>query len=111
MLAEVIKACVVLDHWTGTVSVKRSGGPESAPESLCSLGPSDYLERVSRRLPRGLCAYTDNLLSYRGLDKDFAHEIVDHAAEYVRGEEGGVCQNCEAKAVYAVARDRTKPGG
>jgi len=29
--------------------------------------------------------YTDFLLSYEGLEKDYGHKIVDHAVEYVRG--------------------------
>jgi len=30
--------------------------------------------------------YTDKLLSYKGLDKDFEHEVIDHAEGYVRGQ-------------------------
>jgi transposase-like protein len=30
--------------------------------------------------------YTDKLLSYKGLDKHFAHEVIDHAEGYVRGQ-------------------------
>ena len=30
--------------------------------------------------------YTDKLLSYKGLEKNFAHEVIDHAEGYVRGQ-------------------------
>lgn len=30
--------------------------------------------------------YTDKLLSYKGLESDFAHEVIDHAEGYVRGQ-------------------------
>jgi transposase-like protein len=29
--------------------------------------------------------YTDALMSYRGLEADFVHQVVDHAIEYVNG--------------------------
>jgi hypothetical protein len=32
----------------------------------------------------GSTVYTDFLLSYEGLDADYDHQVVDHAAEYVR---------------------------
>src|SRR5208282_83528 len=30
--------------------------------------------------------YTDKLLSYKGLESDFAHQVIDHAEGYVRGQ-------------------------
>ena len=30
--------------------------------------------------------YTDQSVSYMGLDKKFVHEVVDHSREYVRGQ-------------------------
>jgi len=36
-------------------------------------------------VPTGSTLYTDALKSYDGLGQDFAHHVVDHAVEYVRG--------------------------
>jgi ISXO2-like transposase domain len=33
----------------------------------------------------GAALYSDFLLSYEGLASDYAHKVVDHAVEYVRG--------------------------
>jgi hypothetical protein len=40
---------------------------------------------VTAHVAAGAALYSDALLSYDGLEKDFAHEVVDHAVEYVRG--------------------------
>jgi len=39
-------------------------------------------EHVAQNSP----VYTDKLLSYKGLEKYFAHEVIDHAEGYVRGQ-------------------------
>jgi len=41
---------------------------------------------VRENVRRGSKVYTDELLSYYGLDSDFAHRIINHAEEYVRGQ-------------------------
>jgi transposase-like protein len=41
---------------------------------------------VKQNVQAGAALYSDALLSYDGLEKDFAHEVVDHAVEYVRGK-------------------------
>ena len=40
---------------------------------------------VKGKVAAGLALYTDALASYEGLDSTFAHQVVDHAVEYVRG--------------------------
>ena len=42
--------------------------------------------RVRANVAPGTTIYTDALPSYHGLDRDFEHETVDHAVEYVRGQ-------------------------
>jgi transposase-like protein len=40
---------------------------------------------VREHVQAGAALYTDFLLSYEGLDSDYAHQVVDHAVEYVNG--------------------------
>ncbi|MFP5209102.1 MAG: IS1595 family transposase [Acidobacteriota bacterium] len=40
---------------------------------------------VKKHVEAGSALYTDALMSYRGLEKDFVHQVVDHAVEYVNG--------------------------
>lgn len=40
---------------------------------------------VRKHVEAGSALYTDFLLSYEGLEGDYAHQVVDHAAEYVNG--------------------------
>jgi transposase-like protein len=44
------------------------------------------LPPVRENVEPGSTVYTDALASYTGLEDDFAHETVDHAVEYVRGQ-------------------------
>jgi transposase-like protein len=41
---------------------------------------------VRKHVEAGSALYTDALLSYSGLDGDFAHQVVDHAVQYVDGK-------------------------
>jgi transposase-like protein len=41
---------------------------------------------VREHVQAGAALYTDALKSYIGLDKQYEHEVVDHAVEYVRGK-------------------------
>ncbi|MBZ5647785.1 MAG: IS1595 family transposase [Acidobacteriia bacterium] len=43
-------------------------------------------EIVKENVLPGSALYTDKLLSYKGLENYFAHEVVDHALGYVRGQ-------------------------
>jgi transposase-like protein len=40
---------------------------------------------VKKHVEVGAALYTDALMSYRGLGSDYAHQVVDHAIEYVNG--------------------------
>jgi transposase-like protein len=40
---------------------------------------------VKKHVEAGAALYTDALMSYRGLERDFVHQVVDHAVEYVNG--------------------------
>jgi len=40
---------------------------------------------VRKNVEAGSALYTDFLLSYEGLSGEYAHKVVDHAVEYVRG--------------------------
>jgi transposase-like protein len=41
---------------------------------------------VKKHVEAGAALYTDALLSYEGLDGDYAHQVVDHALAYVNGK-------------------------
>ncbi|MEO7145611.1 MAG: IS1595 family transposase [Bryobacteraceae bacterium] len=41
---------------------------------------------VKKHVEAGAALYTDALLSYEGLAGDFAHQVVDHAVQYVDGQ-------------------------
>jgi transposase-like protein len=41
---------------------------------------------VKEHVQAGSALYSDALLSYDGLESDYAHKVVDHAVEYVRGK-------------------------
>jgi transposase-like protein len=41
--------------------------------------------QVRQHVEAGSALYTDSLLSYDGLAADYAHQVVDHAVEYVNG--------------------------
>ena len=40
---------------------------------------------IKAHVQAGSALYSDALLSYSGLESDYAHQVVDHAVEYVRG--------------------------
>ena len=40
---------------------------------------------VKKHVEAGAALYTDALLSYKGLESEYAHQVVDHAVEYVSG--------------------------
>jgi len=41
---------------------------------------------VRKHVQAGSALYTDALLSYEGLEGDYAHMVVDHAVQYVDGK-------------------------
>ncbi len=40
---------------------------------------------MRKHVEAGAALYTDALLSYEGLEGDYAHKVVDHAVQYVDG--------------------------
>jgi transposase-like protein len=40
---------------------------------------------VKKHVEAGAALYTDAVMSYRGLSSEYAHQVVDHAIEYVNG--------------------------
>ena len=40
---------------------------------------------VRKNVERGAALYTDELVGYQGLDREYEHKVVDHAARYVDG--------------------------
>jgi transposase-like protein len=41
---------------------------------------------VKKHVEAGAALYTDALLSYQGLESEYAHQVVDHAVQYVDGK-------------------------
>ena len=41
---------------------------------------------IRKHVQVGSALYTDALLSYEGLASDYAHQVVDHAVQYVDGK-------------------------
>src|SRR5438046_1653025 len=41
---------------------------------------------VKKHVEAGSALYTDALLSYEGLASDYAHQVIDHAVQYVDGQ-------------------------
>jgi len=41
---------------------------------------------IRRHVEPGAEVHTDGFPAYRGLDRDYAHQVIDHAYEYVRGQ-------------------------
>ncbi len=54
--------------------------------SVVPSRPKPVLQaEVRKHVEAGSALYTDFLLSYDGLAADYAHQVVDHAVEYVNG--------------------------
>lgn len=71
---------------------------ENPPSCFCWIsifgGPADHAgrrhkkvlhEEVRKHVTAGASIYTDALLSYEGLASEYAHQVVDHATQYVDG--------------------------
>ena len=42
-------------------------------------------DEIKKRVEAGSALYTDELLSYDGLESDYAHKVINHAVQYVDG--------------------------
>src|ERR1700679_1472129 len=49
---------------------------------ISSRKKADLHAEVKKHVEAGAALYTDALMSYRGLEKEFVHQVVDHAVEY-----------------------------
>ena len=65
----------LLDRQTGKVRLKH----------VANRKRGTLQEEVRANVKAGSEVFTDELASYTGLDKDYVHQFVNHAEEYVRG--------------------------
>jgi transposase-like protein len=66
------------------VGVKQRGGEVRAVVAPNTKRPT-LQAHIAENVEPGASVYTDKLRSYRGLDRMYAHETVDHAETYVDG--------------------------
>jgi transposase-like protein len=52
---------------------------------ISSRKKKELQAEVRKHVEAGAALYTDALLSYEGLEGDYAHKVVDHAVQYVDG--------------------------
>lgn len=65
----------------GTIARHSKVRASVVPSNSCA----DLQAKVWQHVELGSELYTDALKSYRGLQSEYAHQVVDHAVEYVRG--------------------------
>ena len=58
----------------------------SVPRSFRTAKRKRLQAEVRKHVEAGSALYTDALLSYEGLAGDYAHQVVDHAVQYVDGK-------------------------
>jgi transposase-like protein len=61
---------------------------------------------VKKHVEAGAALYTDALLSYEGLAGDYAHQVVDHAVQYVNGRVHTNGMSAGAKLGHSAPRER-----
>ena len=69
---------------TAVVGILERGGKVRA-SVIPSRKRKVLQEEVRKHVEAGAALYTDALLSYEGLATDYAHQVVDHAVQYVDG--------------------------
>jgi transposase-like protein len=69
---------------TAVVGILERGGKVRAAV-VPSRRKAVLQEEVRKHVTAGAALYTDALLSYEGLASDYAHQVVDHATQYVDG--------------------------
>jgi transposase-like protein len=65
----------LLDRETGKVHV----------EHVANRKRGTLQDKVKKHVATGAEVFTDELASYTGLEKEYVHQFVNHAEEYVRG--------------------------
>src|ERR1017187_209186 len=69
---------------TAVMGLRERGG-NVRTKVISSWKKKELHAEVKKHVEAGAALYTDALMSYRGLEKDFVHQVVDHAVEYVNG--------------------------
>ncbi len=69
---------------TAVMGILERGGKVRAAV-IPSRRKSVLQEQVRKHVTAGSALYSDALLSYEGLASDYAHQVVDHATQYVDG--------------------------
>jgi transposase-like protein len=62
----------------------RSGSKVRA-KAVPNVRAATLQTEIRDNVEHGSRLYTDALISYRGLENEYIHEVIDHAVEYVRG--------------------------
>ena len=62
---------------------------ERGGDVRCAVVPNYQIntlhQHMRENIAPGTTLYTDALKSYKGLDSEYLHQVIDHAVEYVRG--------------------------
>ena len=69
---------------TAVMGLLERGG-QVRTKVISSRKKKELHAEVKKHVEAGAALYTDALMSYRGLERDFVHQVVDHAVEYVNG--------------------------
>lgn len=73
------------DGKTIVAAVLERGGKVRA-KVMPTRKKKDVQPLVRENVTAGSAVYSDALLSYEGLSADYAHQVIDHAVEYVNGQ-------------------------
>ncbi len=69
---------------TAVMGILERGGTVRT-QVISSRKKKELHSEVKKHVEAGSALYTDALMSYQGLSADYAHQVVDHAVEYVNG--------------------------
>jgi len=69
---------------TAVMGILQRGG-EVRTKVISSRKKKELQAEVKKHVEAGAALYTDALMSYEGLATDYAHQVVDHAVQYVNG--------------------------
>ena len=69
---------------TAVIGLLERGG-KVRTKVISSRKKKELHAEVKKHVEAGAALYTDARMSYRGLETDFVHRVVDHAVEYVNG--------------------------
>jgi transposase-like protein len=69
---------------TAVMGILERGG-KARTVVISSRKKKELQGEVRKHVEAGAALYTDALLSYEGLEGDYAHKVVDHAVQYVDG--------------------------